>query len=60
MQVESTKKELSVKQTVEYIQLVINKKLKKDELEKIKEWLERQYDMAENDGIIKTLQRNLK
>ncbi len=51
------RKNRSVKTTLEYIMLVIKLEDSKEVDSRLKNWLESSYDMAKDDGIIETLQR---
>ena len=48
----------SVKNTLEYIQLVIGTGLDEREIELLRNWLKGSYEMAKNDGIIEVLERD--
>ena len=50
----------SVKRTLEYIQLVTERKLDEREIELLEHWLQRSYEMARSDGIIEILERDRK
>lgn len=50
----------SVKRTLEYIQLVTERKLDEREIELLRNWLQRSYEMARSDGIIEVLERDRK